>query len=380
MKLSRFAIFVFVLLLVVGATGCSLFGEKDKQESPAKIRETLEVPPDLARPQSGDLATGLPSNAAVYSTYSAKATDTNKVAETPAPASAATLTPVSEAKPENKTGVKLERDGAQRWLVVQDTPDHVAARVRRYLASQNLKLAIDDPKSGIFETEWENRKVNLGTSAFSRILSAMQSTGLRDKYRIRIEAGREAGTSEVYVSQQGLEEVLTNAAGGVGGGPESAWQPRATDVQAETQMLAGIMTALGASEQQAKDQLGNAVAGVGATKTKDSLLLPQQDLDQAWRRVGQALDRSNFVIEDRDRHLGIYYVFDRSAAGAAKQGSLLGGWLKFGENSEAIEDRFQVVLKAVEGGTNVKVLNVKGEKTDSKNGAQLIDYLQKQLQ
>jgi outer membrane protein assembly factor BamC len=380
MKLSRFAILVFVLLLIVGATGCSLFGDKDKQESPAKIRETLEVPPDLARPQTGDLATGLPSNTAVYSTYSAKAPDTNKAPETPAPQSTVAPTPVPETKPENKTGVKLERDGAQRWLVVQDTPDHVAARVRRYLASQNMKLAIDDPKSGIFETEWEDRKVNLGSNAFTRILSAMQSTGFRDKYRIRIEAGREAGTSEVYVSQQGLEEVLTSAAGGVGGGPESAWQPRATDVQAETQMLSGIMTALGASDQQAKDQLGNAVAGGGATKAKDNLLLPQQDLDQAWRRVGQALDRSNFVIEDRDRHLGIYYVFDRAAAGAAKQGSLFGGWLKFGENTETIEDRLQVVLKTVEGGTSVKILNVKGERTESKNGEQLLDYLQKQLQ
>jgi outer membrane protein assembly factor BamC len=377
MKLFRFSKCVFVLLLVVGATGCSLFGEK--QESPAKIRETLEVPPDLARPQSGDLATGLPSGAAVYSTYSGKPADTSKAAETPTPEGAAATTPATATKPETKTGVKLERDGAQRWLVVQDTPDHVAIRVRRYLASQNMKLAVDDPKAGVFETEWQDRKTDLGGNVLTRMLSSMQSTGLRDKYRIRIEAGQAAGTSEIYVSHQGLEEALTSAAGGVGGGPESAWQPRATDLHAEAQMLSGIMTALGLSEQEAKEQVGKVATGGGVVKDKDNLLLPLQDLDQAWRRVGQALDRSSFVIEDRDRHLGIYYVYDKSNAGA-KRNSLFGGWLILGESTEVFEDRFQVVLKTVEGGTNLQVLDVKGKRTESKNGEQLFVYLQKQLQ
>jgi outer membrane protein assembly factor BamC len=252
--------------------------------------------------------------------------------------------------------------------------------VRRYLLSQNMKLAVDDPKAGIFETEWQERKADRGSNALTRMLSSLQSTGLRDKYRIRIEVGRVDGTSEVYVSHQGLEEVSTSAAGGVGGGPESTWQPRATDVQAEAEMLAGIMTALGLSTQQAQAEVGKTAASEGAVKTKDSLLLPHQNMDQAWRRVGQLLDRSNFVIEDRDRHLGTYYVLDRSAAGAAKQSGLFGGWLKFGENTETVEDRLQVVLKTVEGGTSVQVLNVKGERTDSKNGERLLDYLQKQLQ
>ena len=372
MKLFPFS--MLLLLSFVGVSGCSLFG--DKQESPTKLREILDLPPDLARPQSADLTTGLPTGTAIFSTYSGKAPEA-----APAQQGVATAAPASAAAPApaGLTAIKLERDGALRWLVVQDTPDHVAARVRRYLASQNMKLAVDDPKAGLFETEWEERKVNLGDSAFSRILSSMQSSGLRDKYRIRIEAGRVAGSSEVYVSHQGQEEVLTSAAGGVGGGPESAWRPRATDVQAESQMLSGIMTALGVSEQAAKEQVGKVATGSGVVKDKDGLLLPLQDLDQAWRRVGQAFDRSSFVIEDRDRHLGIYYVYDKANAGA-KRNSLFGGLLILGENTEVYEDRFQVALKAVDGGTNLQVLDVKGKRTESKNGEQLFVYLQKQLQ
>jgi outer membrane protein assembly factor BamC len=356
--MKSFLLSVMVLLLAVGVSGCSLSGEKP--ESQRKLREALEVPPDLARPQGADPASGLPSGTAVYSTYSSKTPESPQQPQG-----------VQAPAPVSKTGVNLERDGSQRWLVVQDAPDRVLARVRSHLVGRKMDLAIDDPKSGIFETEWKERKINLGANTLTRMLSSMQSTGLRDKFRIRIEPGRVAGTSEIYVSHLGLEEVVI----GESSGPATTWQPRATDMEAEAQLLSALMTSFGLSEQEAAGQAGQTVAG-SALKVKDGLLLQQQDLDRAWRRVGQALDRSGFVIEDRDRHLGIYYVYDRPVADTAKKSS----WLTFGENKEVHEDRFQVVLKAVEGGTSMKVLNVKGERTESKNGDRLFEYLQQQLQ
>lgn len=353
-------------LLMLSLSGCSLFGDKP-ENSPAKLREALEVPPDLARPASDDLAAVPPGGAAAYSDYAVK-TPAAVGASAPANGKPAPAVPAS-------INVRLERDGVQRWLVVQDTPDRVMERVRSHLASRNMALAVDDPKSGIFETEWKERKINLGTNALTRMLSSLQSTGLRDKFRIRIEPGRVAGTSEVYVSHQGLEEVLT----GNVSGSASTWQPRATDLQAEAEQLSALMTSFGLSEQQAKDQIGVAAAG-NAIKVKDGLLLQRQEMDQAWRRVGQALDRSGFAIEDRDRDRGVYYVYDRAAAGASKKSGLFGGWLSFGERPEVLEERFQVALQAAEGGIGVKVLNVKGERTESKNGVRLLEYLQQQLQ
>ena len=373
MTIQRTPVFLATLLMF-SLSGCSMFGNKP-ESSPATTRAALEVPPDLARPAGDDLAAVPAGGAAAYSDYTAKtpaAASTTAVVAAPADGKATPAVPAS-------SNVRLERDGPQRWLVVQEAPDRVMERVRSHLASRNLELAVDDPKSGIFETQWKERKINLGTNALTRALSSLQSTGLRDKFRIRIEPGREAGTSEVYVSHQGLEEVLTSAAGGVGGGPESTWKPRATDLQAEAEFLSALMTSFGMSEQAAKDQVGKAATG-SAVKVKDGLLLQQQDLEQAWRRVGQALDRSGFAIEDRDRGRSVYYVYDRSAAGAAKKGGLFGSWLTFGESAEVIEERFQVVLTAAEGGTGLKVLNVKGERTESKNGERLLDYLQQQLQ
>jgi outer membrane protein assembly factor BamC len=373
MKIQRtFAIFAALVLLNLG--GCALFGDKP-EKSPAKLREALEVPPDLARPAGDDLAAVPPGGAAAYSDYTAKtpaAASTAAGGTAPADGKATPATPAVPAS----SNVRLERDGSQRWLVVQQAPDQVMERVRGHLASRNLELAIDDPKSGIFETKWEKRKVKLGTNALTRAFASLQSTGLRDKFRIRIEPGRAAGTSEVYVSHLGLEEVLT---GNIDSGPSSTWQPRATDLQAESEFLSALMTSFGMSEQVAKDQVGTAATG-SAVKVKDGLLLQQQDMDQAWRRVGQALDRSAFAIEDRDRARGVYYVYDRSSAGAAKNKTLFGGWLTLGESAEVIENRFQVVLTVAEGGIGMKVLNVKGERPESKNGERLLEYLQQQLQ
>jgi outer membrane protein assembly factor BamC len=360
----KFSFLRLTLLLVLGASGCSLSGEKPEPQG--KLRETLEVPPDLARPQSGDLSVGVPGATAVHSASN------NKTPETlPKDAQAASIEPTA---PAGKPVVRLERDGMQRWLVVQELPDGVAARVRSHLVSRNMGLEIDDPKSGIFETEWKERKINLGTNVLTRMLSSMQSTGLRDKYRIRIESGRVAGTSEVTVSHLGLEEVLT----GDIGVPNTTWQPRATDFQAEAELLSALMTSFGMSEQETKDQVGKVAVG-STRKTSDGLLLQQHDMDAAWRRAGQALDRSGFVVEDRDRHLGVFYVYDRPVPGVQKKGGQSGGWLSFGEK-EVQEDRFQVVLKTVDGGTSLKVLNVKGEPPESRSGERLLDYLQKQLQ
>lgn len=369
MTIQRTSAFL-VTLLVLGLSGCALFGDKP-ENSPVRLRETLEVPPDLARPASDDLAAVPPGGAAAYSDYSAKTPAAKTVAGASAPAANGKATPAVPAS----NSVRLERDGIQRWLVVQDTQDRVMERVRSHLASRNLALAIDDPKSGVFETEWKERKINLGTNALTRMLSSLQSTGLRDKFRFRIEPGRVAGTSEVYVSHLGLEEVLT---GSNISGPSSTWQPRATDLQAEAEQLSALMTTFGLNENEAKAQVGKVATG-SARKVKDGLVLQQQDMDTAWRRVGQALDRSGFAIEDRDRDRGVYYVYDPSA-GAGKKNSLFGGWLSFGERAEVIEDRFQVVLKAAEGGIGMQVLNVKGERTESKNGERLLEYLLQQLQ
>jgi uncharacterized lipoprotein len=54
------------------------------------------------------------------------------------------------------------------------------------------------------------------------------------------------------------------------------------------------------------------------TPTSPNSLVVQDDFDRAWRRVGLALDRSGFSVEDRDRAAGLFFVryVDPAQAGA----------------------------------------------------------------
>ena len=393
-------LFLFPLLgavLVLNAAGCSMFGGKPADESPAAARGALEVPPDLARPAGDDMLAGVKPKTATASGYVAgnAATTAGAAAAAPAPATAATAAgasttasvPLATAAPvavpaaAPAARVQLERDGAQRWLVVQDTPDNVWAKARAYLLRNNYTLTVDNPKSGLLETDWIDRPVQY-SSPLGRVIASLSSTGLRDRFRVRVEAGRVAGTSEVYVSHSGLEQVVTSKDVSMGN-VSTTWQPTASDPQLEAELLDKLMVDFGLNSQQARNQLASA-ATPRAQLAKNALVLPQEDLDAAWRRVGQALDRSGVAIEDLDRNAGIYYVNYVSGT-AGKKDSGLFGFLGSGSSSgsddknSAAQNRFQVALKTQADGTNVTVRDVKGEIDDSPAGTGLLNLLYQQL-
>jgi outer membrane protein assembly factor BamC len=371
-KLSFVSLFGAFLIVSIG--GCSMFGSKPADNSSPAMRDALEVPPDLARPAGNDdLLAGTAAKGA-------NADSSNAAGATRTATANVTSTPAAAAPAPAAARVRLERDGAQRWLVVQDTPDHVWAAARSYMLRNNYKLTVDNPKTGLLETDWLDRPVQF-SNPLGRIIASLSSTGLRDRFRVRVEPGRVAGTTEVYVSHQGLEQVVKDANSNLNV-TETMWQPRASDPQMEADLLDKLMVDFGLDSQQAKNELASA-STPRAQIAKNVLFLPQQDLDSAWRRVGQALDRSGVAIEDLDRNAGIYYV--HYVSGVAKKESGLFGFLGSGNGSDADRkddtslDRFQVALKTQADGTNVTVRNVKGEVEDSTAGARLLELLYQQL-
>lgn len=360
--------FVFIAALLIGLGGCTLFGGNKPDNSPAKQREALEVPPDLTRPAGDNLTAAPASEAATYSGYTAKV-------------------PAANAKPESPGGVpaptgnavRLERDGAQRWLVVQDDPARAWVKARDYFLRNNIALTVDDAKTGVLESDWINRPVKF-TGTLGNVLSALHSSGLRDKFRVRVERGRVDGTAEIYVSHQGMAEMVSNQDGS--STTNITWQPRPADPEMEAEMLGKLLTHFGLDQEQVKGQVASASAE-RAQRAKDAVLLPQDDLDAAWRRVGQALDRAGVLTEDRDRSAGIFYVRYVDSSQASKSKGLF-SWLTSDSSAadakkQAPSDRFQIRLKTENAGTQVTVLDVKGEPELSTTGQQLLDVLQQQL-
>jgi outer membrane protein assembly factor BamC len=154
----------------------------------------------------------------------------------------------------------------------------------------------------------------------------------------------------------------------------------------EAEVLGKLMVHFGMDEQQAKGRVA-AADGARAQLAKGELLLLQDDLDAAWRRVGQALDRTGVIIEDRDRNAGILYVRYVDSSQAGKRQGIFSFFNRDSGSADGTadskkslpNDRFQVRLKTTTTGISVNVFNVNGEPEESKTGERLLDVLHQQL-
>jgi outer membrane protein assembly factor BamC len=105
--------------------------------------------------------------------------------------------------------------------------------------------------------------------------------------------------------------------------------------------------------------------------------------DRAWRRVGLALDRVGFMVEDQNRAEGLYFVRyqDPEAEPPKRSGmSRLAFW-KSDEKKGPEQYRIQVSGAKSTGasGTEVKVLNSAGSADDSDTAKRILALLVEQL-
>ena len=291
--------------------GCSGFGNKSNEYKGAQARATqpLEVPPELSSPTMDDrYAIPDPRAQTTYSQYSQRP-NTPMVQGASGPA----VLPKID-------GARMERYGDQRWVVVKGEADRVWPLVREFWIDNGYALAREQPEAGVMETEWFDDRTKIPQDivrrTIGRVVDGLYSTPRRDKFRTRLEKGAESGTTEIFVSNRWVEEVFTNSQQ-----DRTVWQSRPSDKDLEAEMLARMLVKLGANEAQvaaAKARGGapvragqaapiearNAVlenAGAGPLVVNDSF-------DRAWRRVGLALDRVGFTVEDRDRSKGLFFV------------------------------------------------------------------------
>ncbi|WP_051294145.1 outer membrane protein assembly factor BamC [Pseudoduganella violaceinigra] len=299
--------------LVVGAlmlslTGCgmvqSVVGDSKVDYKSAKKASTLDVPPDLTQ-LSKDNRYSLPSNdrgVATASGYQAAR------GTTPGAAPAST----NEVATTGNGAVRVERAGNQRWLVVQQTPEALWPQLKSFWEESGFNLAVENSTAGVMETEWNENRAKIPQdfirNTIGKVFDGLYSSGERDKYRTRLERNPAGGT-EIYISHRGTQEVAS--------GPQNEstmWTNRNSDPNLEAIFLAKLMAKLGGSpdETTARTSVDNAAVqaqhatlmGEGAGR----FIKTDEGFDRTWRRVGLALDRAGFTVEDRDRVQGVYYV------------------------------------------------------------------------
>lgn len=336
--------------------GCSsidgLFGgSKVDYRTQAAKTAPLEVPPDLTQlAREGRFR-------ATADTVSASGMQSR----------AAAVATTTQVAPNAVGDIRLERQGNQRWLSVPLPPEQVWPVVKAFWAERGFALEVENAQTGVLETAWTENRTKIPEDfirrTIGRVFDALYSTGERDRYRTRLE--RTASGTEVYISHRAMEEVYTSAQK-----DNTTWRAKPADPQAEAEILSALMVRLGTKEDVARVAMAKATtsaapsrptaaaAGAAAPVGATSLVV-DDDFDRAWRRVGLALDRSGFSVEDRDRAAGLFFVryVDPALAGKEEPG-FLSRW--FGKAEPAPVQRLRVQLKAEGGKTTVTVQNSQG--------------------
>jgi outer membrane protein assembly factor BamC len=372
-RFSMTPVSALALALALAACGSdtNLLESKRIDYKAAKPSSALEVPPDLTAPRADDRyivpdTGGVRGGAATYSDYRAER------AAQPAPGSTGVLA-VSDT-------MRIERAGTQRWLVVPGTAETIWPKLRDFWLELGFELKIDAAEIGVLETDWRENRANLPKGGLrwviSKVYDGLYSTAERDKFRARLERG-EDGVVEIYISHRGMIEVHANQTLKDG----TVWQPRPADPELEAEMLRRLMVRLGADEARAHSVLTESQrvdrAQVRVTEV-ETLLQVDESFDRTWRRVGLALDRVNFTVEDRDRSKGLYYVryIDPDIDSRSQKG-FFGRLFSSEKKREGGEYRLRVQGQGSQ--SIVTVLTAKDEVDQSSTARRILTLLQQEL-
>ncbi|MDQ3185512.1 MAG: outer membrane protein assembly factor BamC [Pseudomonadota bacterium] len=361
---------VVALCLAVGMAGCHLLpeGKKIDYKSAGKL-PPLEVPPDLTAPGTDERYIVPDINPSGSATFSAYNKERNKQ-----PLTGGSVLPTSD-----EPGVRLERAGTQRWLVVKGEPEEIWPAVKEFWQELGFIIKIETPEAGVMETDWaENRaKIpqDLIRSALSKVLDTLYSTAERDKFRTRLERG-EGGTTEIYISHRGMDEVLE-------GNIRTIWQPRPADPELEAEMLARLMIRFGVEEERARTVLASSANAQERAhiNQKGGVLTVNEPFDRSWRRVGLALDRIGFTVEDRDRSQGIYFVryINPDADNRTEATGFLSKLVFWRDSAADKPDQYRIQIAEAGTTSEVKVFNKDGEPDRSNTPSRILNLLYEQL-
>ena len=375
-------------LALASLAGCStvsdmLEPEKIDYKSASKVKSTgskLEVPPDLTQLKSDGRYT-------VNENTRGTATASSFNAQRAKPAEQAVQGKVAPAA-DAASGIRVERAGSQRWLVAKQSPEVLWPQVREFWQESGFLLVLETPEAGVMETDWAENRAKIPQdfirNAIGKVFDSLYSTGERDKFRTRLERTADGGT-EIYISHRGAAEVLT----GNKMNERTQWTGRPSDPELEAEFLGRLMARL-----TNQDSPKAAKAAVDAAKpaqeraklAKDAggnHLAVEESFDRAWRRVGLALDRVGFTVEDRDRNRGLYFVrYVDQAVDAEKKVSEPGFFDKlFGSKDDKKgAQRYRVLVKSAgDAKTLVSVLDEKGEPSAASNADRILALLNDQL-
>ena len=382
MKVLRVVIAGAVLVTSVSCSTLASNGKRIDYGAAAVQVPSLEVPPDLTAPGGDDrykVPQGEVETVATYSDYSK--------------GGAAQSSGANAVLPEIP-GVRLERNATQRWLQISDKPEKVWPLVKEFWKDNGLSIKKEEPAAGVMETDWVENRAKLPSAGLQddgkeKLDGKVYSIGERDQYTTRLERGKDGASTEVYITQRGMEEVYSSDK------KVSQWQARGNDPEKEAIMLQRLMVRFGSSEVRAADALKETAASPAAAASAvaavspatafepvgmaslreisggNTIIVVNDAFDRSWRKVGLSIESAGLTVEDKDREKGTYYL---------RPVKLDRGWfdkLKFWKSNEDTTRRYRVYVK--DGGTSCEVSITDQDGASNKVSKQMLEAIYKNI-
>ena len=355
---------VILTALTLSLTGCfstdvkkevntSILGERDIKYYSNKTVTSLEVPPDLTKPNSqnafklSEYVSNIQEDTISFSNKDNVIKEASSILRVP-------------------SNIQVMRAGERRWLVVDKKSDDVWNLSKSFFKSHGFAIKKTNKKIGLMETDFlENhpdvpdQSLGVIRSMLKKAIAARYALPIVDKYRIRIEPNESGDKSVVNLSLTSMEEVITKA----GKDDENTiWQSRPKDQVLETEMLYRLMTFLGSDHAVAREKILAAKEeqqltvsiekGIGGY-AKLVFSLARYD---TWDNLGWALDQLNVDVEDKDVKEGSFYI---NIARSVDQGL----WSRmFGD--DAIKKSFQIMVKQINSDTTEVYFNDLSEENE----------------
>ncbi|MGF6467279.1 outer membrane protein assembly factor BamC [Paraburkholderia youngii] len=401
---KRFAVMLMAGGLVAGC-GTSSPTKIDYRSDSRSTQVSLAVPPNMIDETADQRS--LPPQGGETSLSTLKQVQ----AQAPAGDAVAVVPPVQ--------GIHIQRDGTESWLVIDNkTPDQAWPQIRRFWQEQGFLLVVDQRDKGVMETDWNETHAQINDGFIRNTLSKAMGNSYvsseRNKFRTRLEAAPKGGTY-VFVSQKGMREAISGT-----NNESTQWQPKPNDPALEQEYLKRLMASLARAESGAGGTQNAELSPAGAqiapnaatagAKSATAAVVAQnvalaaqpstpdvdsanntsaqlssteltlgEPYDRAWLRVGLALDRSNFTVDDRDVSRGLYFVryVDPKDMSSAEQGF----WSQvFHGRKEKVAKEYRVNVRAVTPNqTRVAVVDDKGQVDESSQAKQIMSLMAYQL-
>lgn len=354
----------FAVALTCFLSGCSTLEEGKIDYKSASQAPTLEVPPDLTQLKRDSRYQVAGSASAIAAANPAvRAKDTGTAA--------------------NQAGdVRIVRNGTQRFLVINRSADAVWEPLREFWKENGFVLSTDQAELGIMETEWAENRAKLPQDFIRRtvgkLFDSLYATGERDRFRTRVE--RTDTGLEITITHRGLAEIYTSTLKDT-----TVWSPRPADPELEIEFLRRLMLKLGGQNLSNNTAASTAPAAapgtnslpadVKVTKLNNLPAIEIKDgFDRAWRRVGVAIDRTGFTVEDRDRAQGVFFVRYAPTGSGDKEPGFFAKWFSSDKATPTLA-KYRIAVTSKGDVSTVVVQGPDGIAETSSNADKIIKLL-----